>query len=63
MLMPCLLAVTGFDLWGAVMAMGLVCTLYTALVSDEIFADYCFSATKSKQLNGDFLKKKKRYKG
>lgn len=27
------LAVTGFDLWGAVLAMGLVCTLYTALVS------------------------------
>ncbi|KTG37859.1 hypothetical protein cypCar_00000935 [Cyprinus carpio] len=26
-------AVTGFDLWGAVLAMGLVCTLYTALVS------------------------------
>uniref|UniRef100_A0A8D2ZHR1 Sodium-dependent multivitamin transporter n=1 Tax=Scophthalmus maximus TaxID=52904 RepID=A0A8D2ZHR1_SCOMX len=25
------LAVTGFDLWGAVLAMGLVCTLYTAL--------------------------------
>ncbi|KAM4713631.1 solute carrier family 5 member 6a [Anableps anableps] len=24
-------AVTGFDLWGAVLAMGLVCTLYTAL--------------------------------
>ncbi|XP_062324404.1 solute carrier family 5 member 6a [Osmerus eperlanus] len=24
-------AVTGFDLWGAVMAMGLVCTLYTTL--------------------------------
>ncbi|XP_068615722.1 sodium-dependent multivitamin transporter-like [Brachionichthys hirsutus] len=24
-------AVTGFDLWGAVMAMGLVCTVYTAL--------------------------------
>ncbi|XP_056283743.1 solute carrier family 5 member 6a [Pseudoliparis swirei] len=30
---PCLAlnAVTGFDLWGAVLAMGLVCTLYTAL--------------------------------
>lgn len=26
------IAVTGFDLWGAVLAMGLVCTLYTALV-------------------------------
>lgn len=26
-------AVTGFDLWGAVMAMGLVSTVYTALVS------------------------------
>uniref|UniRef100_A0A8C6S2Y4 Solute carrier family 5 member 6a n=1 Tax=Neogobius melanostomus TaxID=47308 RepID=A0A8C6S2Y4_9GOBI len=25
-------AVTGFDLWGAVLAMGLVCTMYTALV-------------------------------
>lgn len=28
--------VTGFDLWGAVLAMGLVCTLYTALVSQKI---------------------------
>lgn len=28
-------SVTGFHLWGAVMAMGLVCTLYTALVSPE----------------------------
>uniref|UniRef100_G3NJN0 Solute carrier family 5 member 6a n=1 Tax=Gasterosteus aculeatus aculeatus TaxID=481459 RepID=G3NJN0_GASAC len=30
---PCFgsFAVTGFDLWGAVLAMGLVCTLYTAL--------------------------------
>jgi len=27
------IAVTGFDLWGAVLAMGLVSTLYTALVS------------------------------
>lgn len=27
------ITVTGFDLWGAVMAMGLVSTLYTALVS------------------------------
>ncbi|CDQ67455.1 unnamed protein product [Oncorhynchus mykiss] len=26
-------AVTGFDLWGAVLATGLVCTLYTTLVS------------------------------
>lgn len=33
MLVLCLLTVTGFDLWGAVLAMGLVCTLYTALVS------------------------------
>lgn len=28
-----LFVVTGFDLWGAVLAMGLVCTLYTVLVS------------------------------
>lgn len=28
----CLVAVTGFNLWGAVLAMGLVCTLYTVLV-------------------------------
>lgn len=27
------ITVTGFDLWGAVLAMGLVSTLYTALVS------------------------------
>uniref|UniRef100_A0A8C2XAC4 Sodium-dependent multivitamin transporter n=1 Tax=Cyclopterus lumpus TaxID=8103 RepID=A0A8C2XAC4_CYCLU len=27
----CSIGVTGFDLWGAVLAMGLVCTLYTAL--------------------------------
>uniref|UniRef100_A0A3P8S2C4 Sodium-dependent multivitamin transporter n=1 Tax=Amphiprion percula TaxID=161767 RepID=A0A3P8S2C4_AMPPE len=27
----CSFVVTGFDLWGAVLAMGLVCTLYTAL--------------------------------
>lgn len=32
-------AVTGFDLWGAVLAMGLVCTLYTALVG-KIHPDY-----------------------
>lgn len=32
----CLLPVTGFDLWGAVFAMGLVCTLYTSLVSREV---------------------------
>lgn len=30
---PSVVAVTGLDLWGAVMAMGLVCTLYTTLVS------------------------------
>lgn len=36
---PCFgsFAVTGFDLWGAVLAMGLVCTLYTALVSPFLF--------------------------
>ncbi|KAK1796059.1 hypothetical protein P4O66_008858, partial [Electrophorus voltai] len=33
-------AVTGIDLWGAVLAMGLVCTLYTTLVS---LTHLCFS--------------------
>lgn len=34
-------AVTGFDLWGAVLAMGLVCTLYTTLVSCWICSWVC----------------------
>ncbi|XP_053566980.1 sodium-dependent multivitamin transporter [Bombina bombina] len=33
-------AVTGFSLWGAVLSMGLVCTLYTTLL---IFIDFAFS--------------------
>ena len=31
----CLYIVTGLDLWGAVIALGLVCTLYTTLVSRD----------------------------
>lgn len=29
----CFLSVTGFELWGTVLATGLVCTLYTTIVS------------------------------
>lgn len=48
-MVSCPLAVTGFDLWGAVLAMGLVCTVYTALVSNSvttgtnIYVDFSFS--------------------
>lgn len=43
------IAVTGFDLWGAVLAMGLVCTLYTTLVR-EIHQFLCFVLPKVSSL-------------
>lgn len=40
--------VTGFDLWGAVLAMGLVCTLYTALVRPETAPLFITAVCRSK---------------
>lgn len=37
------LSVTGFELWGTVLATGLVCTLYTTMVSEVFFKQLNFS--------------------
>lgn len=42
--------VTGFDLWGAVVATGVVCTFYCTLVCEELHFSFC-STTYFAKLN------------